>query len=130
MKLIKSMKKINNFLFIGGINTVLSYFIFVTLFFLLEEFAHYLIIYFMAYFICIFISYYSMKTFVFKSARYSWTDFFKTKLLYIVSLAFNSISLIFLVECLQFYPILAQGIVIPISAASSYIGFNYFIFKK
>ena len=112
MKLIKS--ELFKFIFFGGVNTVLSYAIYV----IFQLFLIYQVAYSLAYILCIFISYYLNSRFVFKR-EVCLAKAFQYPLVYLVQYLLGLLLLCVLIEIFSLNkliaPVLAIVFTIPVT---------------
>jgi putative flippase GtrA len=118
---------INQFIkysFVGVLNTVISY----VAFFILVNYAQYLIALGCAHFIGVINSYVWNHSWVFHRRR-SIVDFVKFNAVYIIAFAVNAAALVICVEFLKLEPRLAQLGLIPLVLVISFTGNKYWSFK-
>ena len=119
------IKQFFQFNFVGILNTVLSYCVFI--FFL--NYFNYVISLLISHLIGVAHSYIWNKYWTFKKANSGTNVFLKFNLVYVVVFVANVASLSFLVEILKFNPVIGQLMVLPVIAIISFIGHKYWSFN-
>ena len=114
------------FLLIGGWNTFFSLTCFSIVFLILKNYKISLII---AHFLSVLQSFISFRTFVFFSKGDIIKEYLKINLVYLVYFALNFLLILFFVEILKIYPIIAQFLITCILIVFSYLSNKYFTFK-
>ena len=119
------IKQFFQFNFVGILNAIVSYSVFI---FSLNYY-NYLISLLISHLIGVAHSYIWNKYWTFKKTKSGTNEFLKFNLVYVVVFVVNVISLSFLVEILKFNPVIGQLIVLPIIAIISFIGHKYWSFN-
>jgi putative flippase GtrA len=120
------------FVLIGGINTVAGYALFVAFELSVGHTIGYLGSLYASYAIATLLAFYLHRRFTFrvsKSGRVL-VDFLRFQSVYVVSLIVNSVMLPLFVEWLGMNALLAQGIIVVITTAISYVGHKWFSFRR
>jgi len=128
-KLLERHKQKIAFLIVGAWNTLFGYLSFMTLFFLLSHFAHYMVILIISSVINISQNYLSYKHLVFKTKGDHIREYIRFNMVNAISLSINFILLPILVEFMHIYPLIAQAPITIIIAIISYYGHKHFSFK-
>lgn len=116
--------QISKFGFVGILNTIVGYAAF--LFFL--DYVSYILSLVTAHFIGVMHSYVWNKYWVFKTSKIQIKEFIKFNSVYIIVFVVNAITLIFLVDILNFNPKIGQLIILPIITIISFTGHKYWSF--
>ena len=117
--------QLSKFSFVGILNTIVGYgafFIFLTWF-------NYLVSLIIAHIIGVTHSYVWNKYWTFKSDGIQINEFVKFNSVYVIVFVVNAITLIFLVDTLNFNPKIAQLFVLPIITIISFTGHKYWSFS-
>ena len=119
------------FVLIGGINTVVGYALFVAFELSLGRIFGYLGSLYASYAIATLLAFYLHRRFTFRVSQSGriFVDFLRFQSVYAVSLIINTAALPLLVELLRMNPLLAQGIIVIITTAISYVGHKYFTYR-
>ena len=118
------------FLLVGAFNTAFGYFASVALYYALESYLHIVVIGLVANVICISVSFFMYKFFVFKSRNAWWTEYLRCYVVYGGSAVIGVAGLWLFVNIMNVPFWLAQGLLMGISVLASYIGHDKFTFKK
>lgn len=126
-------KLLNNekatFVFVGGLNTVICYLLFV-LFYKLWGPDAYLQAYVTSYAISLVVGYTLQRILVFKVKGHILLDFVRYTLVQLVSFAVNLILLPLSVETFSLNPLLAQALILVVTVIGSYFAHRYFSFRR
>jgi putative flippase GtrA len=119
------------FLFVGGVNTAFSYFVFLLLYLLLGRYVHYLVILAVSHFISVSGAYWGYRCIVFSaSAQGGWREYLRFNAVYLGFLVLNAIAMFAMVELLHMNVLLVQGILVLTNTIIGYITHQTFTFKK
>ena len=77
--------------------------------------------------LCAFVLY---RRFVFRVRGHVWRDLMAFSSVYAVSFAINIVALPMLVEIVGFHPLVAQVAIVFVTTIVSYVGHNYFSFRR
>ena len=117
------------FLAVGGWNTVFGYSCFAGLYFVTSRLGlHYLVAAVLSNFVAVANAYVCYKWFVFKTKGNYLREYLRFNLAYAGLFFFNLAALPLLVNAARLSPLIAQAIVMAVSAAISYVLHNYFSF--
>jgi putative flippase GtrA len=118
------------YLTVGGFNTIIGYFVGVSIYLLLQNRLHILFIIAIANIISISISFITFKAFVFKT-RGGWlNEYLKIYLVYGSTILLSGLFFWLFVDYLSINIWLAQGVTVAITAYLSYIGNKKYTFKR
>jgi len=115
---------------VGGFNTVFGYSVTVGLYSLLTPRFHIGAISILANFLGITVSFVTYKLFVFRTSGRWLHEYFRSYLVYGSAAVVSTGSLWFLVNVLGLVIWLAQGMVVILIVTMSYIGHNFFTFRR
>jgi putative flippase GtrA len=116
------------FLLAGSFNTAFGYAVFTSLYLLLGHRIHYLIVGILAYSISVVSAFAVYRSLVFRSSRSLFRSFVRFNLSQFAALGLGMVGLYSLVEFGHLNPLLAQAIVVVISAFFIYVLHRYFSF--
>ncbi len=117
------------FLLIGGLNTLVSYSLFVAFYLLLGK-DWYLLAYVLSYAIALVSGFALQRKFVFRVSDHLLLDFFRYTLVQLGAFGANLLLLPALVELAGVNPLIAQAIVIILTVVGSYFAHRYFSFRR
>jgi putative flippase GtrA len=132
--MIKSLLKMEinrqffKFCIIGLESTVLTYLIFIILFYYLS--VNYLLSAGTGFVAGVFLGFAFNKIYTFRSRRKSAVAAPQYFIVYLISLMFNMLSLRFLVENLSIYPLLSNILILPFVVLINFFGTKLFVFKN
>lgn len=129
-QLIKKHEQKVRFLIVGGWNTAFGYAAFAAIYFLLNNYLHYLVILVISYIIGITNAYFCYKFFVFKTKGNYLKEYLRFYLVYGIVFIINLALLPIAVEFFKINPLLSQGGIIFIAVFLSYFGHKNFSFKE
>jgi putative flippase GtrA len=120
------------FVIVGGINTVLGYGLFALFDLTVGRFVGYLACLFAAYAIATIVAFILHRRFTFQVGGTGSVvvDFLRFSVVYLVTLALNTIALPLLVELAQLAPLVAQAAITIVATALSYVGHKFFSFRR
>ena len=121
------------FLFVGGINTVFGYAVFVLLYLSAGRVVGYLGSLYLSYLIGVSLAFVLHRRVTFRAHETggnSVVDFLRFASVYLVSLTINTIGLPLLVEFGHLPAIGAQAIMVVVTTMISYLGHKYFSFRR
>lgn len=120
------------FILIGGINTVLGYGLFAGFELGFGHVIGYLGSLYASYALATVVAFFLHRNFTFRASRSGrmLVDFLRFQSVYVVSLAINTVALPLLVELFRMSPLLAQGIIVIVTTAVSYVGHKWFSFRR
>lgn len=121
-----SIKQFFKFNFVGILNAIVSYSIFI---FCLDYFT-YMISLFISHLIGVAHSYVWNRNWTFKKTKSKFNEFLRFNSVYVIVFIVNAISLTILVDALEFDPRIGQLIVLPIISVISFIGHKYWSFNE
>ena len=125
----KHQQKIN-YLLVGGWNTVFGYCAFLSLYYLLNQYIHYVFLLMLSNILSVTNAYIGYKIFVFKTKGNYLREYVRFYMVYGVALILNLILLPLAVELLRVDPPSAQGVILWFTVVISYLGHKHFSFKK
>jgi putative flippase GtrA len=120
------------FLVVGGFNTALGYAIFAVLFLWAGSTIGYLACLYVQYAISVPLAFVLHRTITFRAQADGRVvvDFLRFCVVYLISLAVNTLALPVLVELVHLPPLAAQAIVVAVSTAFTYFGHKLFSFHR
>ena len=120
------------FLFVGGINTVIGYGVFVLAELTIGPIVGYVGSLFLSYVIAVPIAFLLHRRFTFRAHESGSrvVDFLRFSSVYVVSLVINTVGLPLLVEFEHLPPIGAQAVMVVVTTLLSYAGHKYFSFRR
>jgi putative flippase GtrA len=121
-------KKIR-YLLVGGFNTLFSFALFSTAYYFFEKKIAYQVILVFVNFIGVFVSFVTLKFFVFQTSGNFWREYFKCNISYLILLTLNLIILSLFVEYLKMNVLLSQLISIIVIAAIGLVIHERFSFR-
>jgi putative flippase GtrA len=117
------------YLMIGGVNTGLAYLISITTYYWLKPFLHLIFIALIINVICITVSFFSQKLFVFRTKGNWIAEYLRCYVVYAGAMVLGIVGLWALVDLLHIPFWIAQGSLMFISIAFSYFGHKKYTFK-
>jgi putative flippase GtrA len=117
------------FLMVGAINTVVGYVCFAGFLLLLGR-AHYLVSLVLAYVIAVLIAFVLYRFVVFRVRGHVLSDLWRFATVYLTSLAVNLVLLPVLVELAHLPILMAQALIVLVTAVMSWIGHKHFSFRR
>lgn len=120
------------FLIVGGFNTFLGYGLFVLLELLTGQYLGYFFSLYGSYLLATVVAFVLHRRFTFQVSGTGsvFVDFVRFQGVYVVSLAVNTICLPLLVEGLDWYPIVAQLVIVVITTLIGYFGHKLVSFRR
>jgi putative flippase GtrA len=118
------------FLFIGGINTVVGYGLFVAIQLTAGDHVGYLGSLYISYAVGIVVAFILHRRFTFRVTGNLIVDFLRFASVYVVSLAINTVVLPLIVEFGHISPLPAQAITLVVTTVISYVGHKLFSFRR
>jgi putative flippase GtrA len=120
------------FVVVGGFNTVLGYGLFALFYLLFGKYIGYIACVYLQYAISIPLAFYLHRRITFRAhgAGRVMVDFLRFCVVYVISLAFNTVALPVLVEVVHLPPLLAQAIIVAVSTIFTYFGHKLFSFRR
>jgi putative flippase GtrA len=118
------------YLLVGGFNTAFGYIATVVIYYMMRSHLHIILIGVIANIICITVSFFMYKLFVFNSHNSWLREYLRCYVVYGGSAAIGIAGLWLLVNVLDIQFWIAQGALMVISMVISYIGHDRFTFKK
>lgn len=121
------------FLFVGGINTVVGYGLFVVIELSIGRWIGYLGSLYLSYLLGVTSAFFLHRRLTFRAHRAEgsqWLAFLRFASVYVVSLAINTIGLPLLVEVGHLPPLGAQAIMVIVTTLISYVGHKFFSFRR
>ena len=129
-KLYDRHKEKIDFLLVGGWNTLFGYVVFLALYYLFADKIHYLIIFIVSNILSITNAYIGYKLFVFKTKGNYLQEYLRFYVVYGGAILLNLILLPITVEYFRFSPPIAQGGLMFLNVAFSFVGHKRFSFSK
>jgi len=118
-----------HYLIVGGWNTLFGYGMFVALYYLLNQWLHYMIIMLLSHVVSITNAYFGYKFFVFKTKGNYLREYLRFYIVYGVGLLLNLILLPIIVECFSISPVIGQAFVISVIVIVSFFGHKHYSFS-
>lgn len=119
------------FLIVGAMNTLIGFLWFTLFLWIFAAVpAGYMIALVAAQVISVLCAYVLYRTFVFRVRGHILRDLVRFSMVYVVSFSINLVALPLLVELLQMNPLVAQLIIVTVTTIVSYVGHNYFSFRR
>ena len=121
------------FLFVGGINTVVGYGLFVALDLSVGHWLGYLGCLYLSYVLGVTSAFFLHRRITFRAQAAEgsqWLAFLRFSSVYVVTLVINTMGLPLLVELAHLSPIGAQAIMVVVATLISYVGHKYFSFRR
>ena len=121
------------FLFVGGINTLVGYGLFVALYLGVGHWIGYLGSLYLSYVLGVTSAFFLHRRITFRAQAAEgsqWLAFLRFSSVYVVTLVINTIGLPLLVEFGHLSPIGAQAIMVVVATLISYVGHKYFSFRR
>ena len=120
------------FLLVGGVNTVLGYGLFALLELTIATVIGYLGCLFITYAIATVIAFVLHRRFTFRvdGTGTVIVDFLRFSVIYLITLAINTLTLPALVELAHITPLIAQAAIIVVATTLSYFGHKFFSFRR
>jgi putative flippase GtrA len=109
------------FLIVGAWNTVFGYLVFIAAYFLLHRWLHYLVIMLIAHFISVCNAFVGYKFLVFRGDANLPLEFLRFNVSYLGPILFGLVAMPVMVEILHLHPVIAQGVIIVVTAVLSYL---------
>lgn len=116
----KQLNKQVRFVVVGGVNTLLGLALFPVLYLIFGDKADYLVILIISQITCISVSYLGNKLVVFKTKGWVLSEYLKFWLLHGLIIGLNLMALPFMVEHLEFNPMVAQAAFALVVVVASY----------
>lgn len=118
------------YLVTGGINTLLSYAVGASLFYILIDKIHYIIIMIISTIVNVTISYFNYKFIVFKTKGNYIREYLRFYIVYSVPIGFGFIAFPICYQALDMNPYLAQALIMAVTVIASYIGHKKISFRQ
>jgi putative flippase GtrA len=118
------------YLIIGGYNTFIGYGIFALLWMLFGHSLHYTAILFISHVVSVANAFFCHRFIVFRKEGSVWVDFMRFNLVYLGALVFSMLALPVLIELLNLHPLIAQAVLVIVTALVSYFLHGKFSFKN
>ena len=109
---------------------MIGYLAFLSLWLVWGNSLHYILILVLSHIIAVTNAFFAYRILVFRKVGSGLLDFFRFNIVYLGALIFNILVLPFLIEILEIHPLLAQAIVLVVTAILSYILHQRFSFKS
>jgi putative flippase GtrA len=117
------------FVIVGGYNTVFGFAVFAALHLLFPG-LHYLLVLLIAHVISVINAFWAYRLFVFKVRGHVLRDLLRFWTVYLGALAVNAAALPLLVSVAGLDVLVAQGLVVFVTALMSYVGHKHFSFRR
>jgi len=128
-RLYKKHQEKFNYLLVGIWNTIFGYSVFVALYYLFGQWAHYMFIWVVSTVLAITNAYIGFKSFVFRTKGNYLREYLRFYVVYSGSMLLNIVLLPLCVEILRIAPPAAQGGIICVGAVVNYLGHKHFSFS-
>jgi putative flippase GtrA len=115
---------------VGGFNTLFGLAVFAGLLTLFGDSLHYLVILLVSHVIAVLTAFALHRSLVFRVRKHFWRDLYRFWSVYLVALGANLVCLPLSVELLHLSPLLAQALIITITALVSYVAHARFSFAR
>jgi putative flippase GtrA len=122
--------RLARYLVTGGVNTLLSYAVGASLFYILIDKIHYMIIMVIGTVVNITISYFNYKLIVFKTKGNYIREYLRFYVVYSVPIGFSFIAFPICYQGLGMNPYLAQALIMAVTVVVSYIGHKKISFRQ
>lgn len=117
------------FVIVGGYNTAFGYAVFAGVHLLFPS-LHYLVVLLIAHVLSVLNAFVAYRLLVFKVRGNVLTDLLRFWSVYLAALALNAVALPLLVEAVGLEVLIAQALVVFVTALMSYLGHKHFSFRR